>query len=414
MKFKPVKDQLALIQRGAVEIISDEELAEKLEGSFKTGRPLTVKAGFDPSAPDIHLGHTVLLRKMRHFQQLGHRVVFLIGDFTGMIGDPTGKSEIRKRLTKEEVLENARTYQKQVSKILDLEKTEIVFNSGWFEKMNAYQFLGLSGHLTVAQILAREDFKQRYNSGKDISLLEFIYPLLQGYDSVELKADIELGGTDQKFNLLVGRQMQKDFRQPQQAVMTMPLLEGLDGVQKMSKSLNNYVGISEGAEEMFAKLMSISDELMFRYFELLTDVSLDEIKQYKREIESGKLHPKKCKENLAIEITRFYHGSNEGQKALKVFNSRFSGGTNWDDAGNFEEKVIAKSHWKRGRLWICKLLTLCGVSKSNSDARRLIQQGAVMLNKNIVKDPNLELAIPEKEYLLKVGKKQFIRIIVDE
>lgn len=414
MKFKPVKEQFQLIKRGSVEIISEEELKKKLEKSYSTGKPLIVKAGFDPSAPDIHLGHTVLLRKMRHFQQLGHRVVFLIGDFTGMIGDPSGKSEIRKQLTQEQVLENAKTYQKQISKILDLEKTEIVFNSHWFEKMSSYKFLELTSHLTVAQILARDDFKQRYTQGKDISVLEFIYPLLQGYDSVELKADLELGGTDQKFNLLVGRQMQKDWNMEQQVVLMMPLLEGLDGVQKMSKSLNNYVGIEERSDDMYAKLMSISDELMFRYYELLTDVPLDEIKQMKNGIIAGELHPKKCKEKLAGIITASYHDEGASITSAEVFSSRFSGGTNWDDLENFEKRVINRSQWKDGKLWICKILTISGACKSSSDARRLIQQNAVMLNGKTLTDVNLELPIPKKEYLFKVGKKQFIRIIMDE
>ncbi|MBI4846430.1 MAG: tyrosine--tRNA ligase [Candidatus Omnitrophica bacterium] len=414
MAFKRPEEQLKLIRRGTVEIISEDELMKKLEKSYQSNTPLVIKAGFDPSAPDIHLGHTVLLRKMRHFQQLGHWVVFLIGDFTGMIGDPTGKSEIRNQLTREQVLENAKTYQKQISKILDPEKTEIVFNSSWFEKMSSYDFLELTSHLTVAQILARDDFKQRYTQGKDISLLEFIYPLLQGYDSVELKADIELGGTDQKFNLLVGRQMQKDWDREQQVVVMMPLLEGLDGVQKMSKSLNNYVGVNDPADEMYGKLMSISDVLMFRYYELLTDVPYEEISKMKSDIKLEKLHPKKCKEKLAEEITAFYHGKEAAVTASAVFASRFSGGTNWEDSQTFEKRVIPSAQWENGKLWICKMLTACGACKSSSDARRLIQQKAVMLNGGIVSDVALELPIPDKEYLLKIGKKQFIKITVNE
>ncbi|MFH2138800.1 MAG: tyrosine--tRNA ligase [Candidatus Omnitrophota bacterium] len=414
--MKSVKEQLDLIKRGSVEIISEEELIKKLE----KGVPLVIKAGFDPSAPDIHLGHTVLLRKMRHFQQLGHKVVFLIGDFTGMIGDPTGKSEVRKQLTREQVQENAKTYQKQIGKILDMEKTEIVFNSHWFEKMSQYEFLELTSHLTVAQILARDDFKKRYTQGKDISVLEFIYPLLQGYDSVELKADVELGGTDQKFNLLVGRQLQKDFNLPLQCVLMMPLLEGLDGVQKMSKSLNNYVGIDEPADEMFGKLMSISDELMFRYYELLTDIPLADIEKMKKDIESGALHPKTCKENLALMIAEFYHGKDSADKAREVFQSRFSKGADWNNQDNFEDKKIPKSEWVDGKLWICKIITLVGAAASTSDARRLIKQNAVKINGNTVTDMNLELPCPSAEmsaenaYLIKVGKKQFIRIILDE
>ncbi|MFH1459145.1 MAG: tyrosine--tRNA ligase [Candidatus Omnitrophota bacterium] len=416
MSFKTPEEQLELIKRGSVEIISETELLKKLEKSCKNNKPLVIKAGFDPSAPDIHLGHTVLLRKLRHFQQLGHQVIFLIGDFTGMIGDPTGKSEIRKQLTREQVNKNAQTYQDQIEKILDLKKIKIVFNSTWFEKMNVYKFLELTSHLTIAQILARDDFKQRYKTGKDISVLEFIYPLLQGYDSVELKADVELGGTDQKFNLLVGRQLQKDFQMDSQCVLMMPLLEGLDGAQKMSKSLNNYVGITEPADEMYAKLMSISDELMFRYYELLTDIALPEISQMKKDIKSGNLHPKKAKENLAYQITEFYHGQKSAEKARIIFNSRFSGGTNWDDLNNFQTYVLKKSDWqqaKNGKLWICKIITQAGATKSNSDARRLIQQKAVMLDGQVLEDDGLELPLPDKHYLLKVGKKQFIRIITE-
>ncbi|MCG2712232.1 MAG: tyrosine--tRNA ligase [Candidatus Omnitrophica bacterium] len=412
MKFKPVEEQLEIIKRGAVELISEEELTKKLRKSYETGKPLVIKAGFDPSAADIHLGHTVLLRKLKQFQDLGHEIKFLIGDFTGMIGDPSGKSEIRKQLTREQVSENAKTYQLQVSKVLRKEINP-VFNSHWFEKFTPYDFLRLSAHLTVAQMLSREDFKQRYAKGQDISILEFMYPLLQGYDSVELKADVELGGTDQKFNLLVGRQMQKDCNVPVQCVLMMPLLEGLDGVQKMSKSLNNYVGINEPADVIYAKLMSISDFLMYRYYELLTDVPLIEIKKYKSDIELGILHPKKCKENLALEITKCYYSGQEAQKAAKTFNSRFSGGTNWDDTDNFENISLNRSQWVDGKLWICKLLTLTGACKSNSDARRLIQQKAVVLNGKILTDANLELPVPEKEYLLKAGKKKFVRILVN-
>jgi tyrosyl-tRNA synthetase len=412
MKFKPVEEQLEIIKRGAVEIISEEELRKKLNDSFDSGKPLIIKAGFDPSAPDIHLGHTVLLRKLKQFQDLGHQVKFLIGDFTGMIGDPTGKSEIRKQLTKEEVAANAKTYQAQVSKVLK-KQIEPVFNSVWFEKFTPYDFLRLTSHLTVAQILARDDFKKRYTGGKDISVLEFIYPLLQGYDSVELKADVELGGTDQKFNLLVGRQLQKDFDCPQQCVLMMPLLEGLDGVAKMSKSMNNYIGIDEPADEMFGKIMSISDELMYRYYELLTDVPLAEIEDFKIKVKKGQIHPKDCKQNLAKIIIEFYYDRQAADKAADVFASRFSGGTNWDDKENFETRMIEKSQWNDGRLWICKILTMSGACKSNSDARRLIAQKAVSLDGQIVNDSNLELKIPEKEYLLKVGKKLFIRIIVN-
>lgn len=412
MKFKPVKEQLEIIKRGAVEIISEPELEKKLEKSFQTNKPLVIKAGFDPSAPDIHLGHTVLLRKLKQFQDLGHDIKFLIGDFTGMIGDPTGKSELRKQLTKQEVEANSKTYQLQVSKVLKKE-IQPVFNSTWFEKFTPYEFLRLTSHLTVAQILARDDFKKRYASGKDISVLEFIYPLLQGYDSVELKADVELGGTDQKFNLLVGRQLQKDFDCPLQCVLTMPLLEGLDGVQKMSKSLNNYIGIDESADDMFGKIMSITDELMFRYYELLTDIPLAEIEKLKTDINKQELHPKDCKQKLAKIIIEYYYDAQAAQKAEQVFTERFSGGTNWERIDNFEDRFIDRSQWAQGKLWICKILTLAQTCKSNSDARRLIEQKAVTLNGEVITDSNLELGLPDKECLLKVGKKQFIRIIIN-
>lgn len=418
MKFKPVEEQLEIIKRGAVELISEKELTKKLQKSYETGKPLVIKAGFDPSAPDIHLGHTVLLRKLKQFQDLGHEIKFLIGDFTGMIGDPTGKSEVRKQLTREEVDKNAKTYQMQVSKVL---KKDInpVFNSHWFEKFTPYEFLRLSAHLTVAQMLAREDFKQRYSKGQDISILEFMYPLLQGYDSVELKADVELGGTDQKFNLLVGRQMQKDCNVPQQCVLMMPLLEGLDGVQKMSKSLDNYVGIDEPADVMYAKLLSISDELMYRYYELLSDVPLTDIKKYKSDIALGSLHPKKCKENLALLITKDYYSTDIARKAAEIFNSRHSNGADLNAAENFEDKKIPKNEWKDGKLWICKIITLAGAAASTSEARRLIKQNAVKLAGKTVTDMNLELPCPTAEgsadaYLIKIGKKQFIRIIADD
>ncbi len=412
MKFRPVIEQLEIIKRGAIELISEKELTAKLQKSFDSGKPLIIKAGFDPSAPDIHIGHTVLLRKLKQFHDLGHEIKFLIGDFTGMIGDPTGKSELRKQLSREEVAENAKTYQIQVSKVLKKD-IQPVFNSHWFEKFTPYEFLRLSAHLTVAQMLAREDFKKRYSKGQDISILEFMYPLLQGYDSVELKADIELGGTDQKFNLLVGRQMQKDCNVAQQCVLMMPLLEGLDGVQKMSKSLNNYVGIDEPADVMYAKLMSISDELMYRYYELLTDMPMAEIKKFKSDIAAGTLHPKKCKENLALLITKCYYSDEESEKAAQTFNSRFSGGTNWDDTDNFEEVNLDRSQWTGNKLWVCKMLTLAGACKSNSDARRLIQQKAVVLDGRALTDANLELPVPEKEYLFKVGKKKFLRIVAN-
>jgi tyrosyl-tRNA synthetase len=297
--------QLAIIKRGAVDILPEDELIAKL----KKGRPLRVKAGFDPTAPDLHLGHTVLIQKMKQFQELGHEVIFLIGDFTGIIGDPTGKSETRKQLTLEEVAKNAETYKQQIFKILDPQKTIVEFNHRWMEKMDAVSLIGIAAKYNVARMLEREDFKQRYQKQQSISIHEFLYPLIQGYDSVVLKADVELGGTDQRFNLLVGRELQREFGQEAQVVLTMPLLEGLDGVQKMSKSLGNYIGITERPEEMFGKLMSISDALMWRYYELLSDKGLDEIQALGRNVEDGSLHPMEAKKDLGVEIVRRFHGA---------------------------------------------------------------------------------------------------------
>src|SRR5438067_77902 len=296
--MKDINAQLELVKRGAIDVLPEEELVAKL----KRGRPLKIKTGFDPTAPDLHLGHTVLIQKMKQFQELGHEVIFLIGDFTGMIGDPSGKSETRKQLTKEEVLKNAETYKAQIFKILDPRKTVIEFNHRWMEKMDAVAMIGLTAKYTVARMLEREDFKQRYQKQQPISIHEFLYPLIQGYDSVVLKADVELGGTDQRFNLLVGRDLQREYGQESQVVLTMPLLEGLDGVHKMSKSLGNYVGINEAPNEQFGKVMSISDDLMFRYYELLTDTPLTEIQTLRAEVTAGRRHPMEVKAELAVRI----------------------------------------------------------------------------------------------------------------
>jgi len=383
-----IKKQLEIIKRGTVEIISEKELILKLEKK----KPLVVKAGFDPSAPDIHLGHTVILRKLKHFQDLGHKVVFLIGDFTGMIGDPTGRNEVRKRLTEEEVKENAQTYKKQVFKILDEKKTEIAFNSAWLAKMTLKDTLELMAHSTVSQVLARSDFSGRYKSGKDISLLEFMYPLLQAYDSVELKADIELGGTDQKFNLLMGRDMQKDFSQESQVVIMTPLLVGLDGVNKMSKSLGNHIGIDEKPEEMFGKIMSISDELMFQYYEFLTDENLDEIR---------KLHPMEAKKKLAKDIVKQYHGEDQAEAALKDFENKFQKKTPFSELK--QEIKPLKSN-------LCDFLVEEKICLSKSEYRRLIEQDAIEVNGSRVKEIDFKLE-SSKEYHIKVGKKRFVKVI---
>ena len=386
--FMDIKKQLEIIKRGTVEIISEKELILKLEKK----KPLIVKAGFDPSAPDIHLGHTVLLRKLRHFQDLGHRVFFLIGDFTGMIGDPTGKSETRKRLTEEEIANNAKTYKKQVFKILDERKTEVVFNSAWLGKMSLKDTLELMAHSTVSQVLARADFSERYKSGKDISLLEFMYPLLQAYDSVELKADVELGGTDQKFNLLMGRELQKDFGQESQVVIMTPLLVGLDGVNKMSKSLGNHIGIDEKPEEMFGKVMSVSDELMLKYYELLTDENLDDIRN---------MHPMEAKKKLARDIVKQYHGESLAQASLKDFENKFQ------KRDPFTE---LKLETKPLKLNLCDFLVSEKILPSKGEYRRLIEQDAIEVNGVRIKELEFKLEL-SKEYCIRIGKKRFLKIV---
>jgi len=417
------KEQLEIIKRGAAEIIVEEDLLKRLEKSASTGRPLRVKAGFDPTAPDIHLGHTVLLNKMRQFQELGHEVIFLIGDFTGMIGDPTGKSETRKHLTKEEVAENAKTYQAQIYKILDPEKTKIAFNSEWMSKMTAENVIQLAAKHTVARMLEREDFKKRYQSELPISIHEFLYPLIQGYDSVMLNADVELGGTDQKFNLLVGRELQKEYGQEPQSIVMMPLLEGLDGVNKMSKSLGNYIGINEPAQEIFGKVMSVSDDLMYRYYELVSSVSLAELEKIRTDVKSGTLHPMEAKKRLASELVdRFCTGEmpawintsdvhdkgkfhiSIGQIAREEFEKVFS-------KKNLPDEIpVVEVVWEGERMKLAKIIAIAGMAKSNSEARRLIQQGAVEVNEASIKDIDTELSAFE-EYTLRVGKKRFVKIV---
>ncbi len=401
-----IKNDIAKLKRGVEEIIPAEEFAKKLEESEKNNKPLIIKTGFDPTAPDIHLGHTVLLRKMRQFQDMGHRVQFLIGDFTGMIGDPSGKSETRKRLTKEEVLENAETYKKQVFKILDPEKTEVVFNSKWCEPMNFAEVLTLASRYNVARMLERDDFSNRYKEGKPISILEFLYPLIQGYDSVALKADIELGGTDQKFNLLVGRDLQREYGQEPQVIMTLPLLVGLDGVQKMSKSLGNYIGINEPPKEIFGKVMSISDDLMFLYYELVTDVPVEKIKEYREGIKNGTAHPRDVKVELAKNICAQFYGRDTAEKAEAEFNKIFVKKDLPDEVPDYD---IPGEEKKSGKIWIVKLLVLAGMAASNGEARRLIQGGGVSLDGRKIDNPDLEIPLPV-EGILKVGKRRFVRI----
>ncbi|MRR05425.1 MAG: tyrosine--tRNA ligase [Deltaproteobacteria bacterium] len=400
-----VSEQLEIIRRGAVEVLLEKELEEKLEKSLKTGVPLKIKAGFDPTAPDLHLGHTVLLQKLRQFQQLGHQVYFLIGDFTGMIGDPTGKSETRKALTREDVLRNAETYKEQVFKILDPEKTKVVFNSEWLSPLQASDLISLAAKYTVARMLEREDFHNRFANQQPISIHEFLYPLIQGYDSVALHADIELGGTDQKFNLLVGRELQRGWGQAPQTVITMPLLEGLDGVNKMSKSLGNYIGINESPDDIFGKIMSITDELMVRYYELLSDLSLEDLGKLQNGIRDGAIHPMEAKKALGRELVERYHGSLAADAAVENFVRRFR------DNQVPEEMADITLDSDAGTMLLCKALAEAGLVKSNSEGRRTILQGGVKVDSEKVADENSEL-YKGKEYVIQVGKRRFARIRV--
>ena len=397
----PVEESLKLIKRGAVDLLLEEELSERL----KTGRPLRVKAGFDPTAPDLHLGHTVLINKLRQFQDLGHHVMFLIGDFTGMIGDPTGKNITRKPLTREEILANSETYREQVFKILDPDRTEVLFNSAWFDRMTPADFIHLAAKHTVARMLERDDFGKRYASGQSIALHEFLYPLVQGYDSVAMRADVELGGTDQKFNLLVGRELQKHYGQPPQIVLTMPVLEGLDGVQKMSKSLGNYVGIRDEPNEMFGKLMSISDDLMWRYFELLSFHPISEIAEWRQQVDHERLNPRDVKFKLAEELVARFHNVEAGRHALAAFIERFQKGALPEDL------VEVQVQSRDGRLPIANLLKESGLVASTSEALRLIQQGAVRIDGERVDSRDLELTVGS-DHVYQVGKRRVAKIIV--
>ena len=396
MKVDP-QEQLRLIGRGAVEILVEEELLKKL----RRGTPLRVKAGFDPTAPDLHLGHTVLIQKMKQFQDFGHEVIFLIGDFTGMIGDPSGKSETRKQLTRAEVLKNAETYKEQIFKILDPKRTVIEFNHRWMEKMDAAALVELSAKYTVARMLEREDFKQRYQKQQSISIHEFLYPLIQGYDSVVLKADVELGGTDQRFNLLVGRELQREYGQEPQVVLTMPLLEGTDGVNKMSKSLNNYIGIHEPPEEIFGKLMSISDELMWRYAELLSDRDLEEIKRVRAQVAQGSVHPMDFKKNLACEIVSRFHGRAAAESARDYFETRHQ--------KRSVPKDVRKQFSPPDRIWICQLLVDLEFAKSKGEARRLIAQGAVKVDGKMIREADFEF-LGRVHRLVEVGKTRIAQV----
>ena len=395
-----VSAAIELIKRGTDALLLEVELIERL----KSGRPLRVKAGFDPTAPDLHLGHTVLINKLRHFQELGHRVQFLIGDFTGMIGDPSGKNTTRPPLSREQIMDNARTYEDQVFKILDPDKTEICFNSTWMDKLGAADMIRLASHQTVARMLERDDFAKRYGSNQPIAIHEFLYPLVQGYDSVAMKADVELGGTDQRFNLLMGRELQKHYGQPPQCVVMMPLLEGLDGVNKMSKSLGNYIGISEAPKEIFGKTMSVSDILMWRYYDLLSFRSSTEIAALKRAVEDGR-NPRDVKVMLAQELVARFHGARAAEEALADFEARFQRNAIPEDLP--EVTIVAGSEG----LALFQVLKQAGLTGSTSEAMRMIEQGAVRLNGERADDKGLRLCAGEK-VVLQVGKRKFAAVVL--
>ena len=398
-----IDEQISFLKKGAVDLIREEDLRKKLEKSAKTGKPLLIKYGADPTAPDIHLGHTVVIRKLKAFQELGHTIIFLIGDFTGMIGDPSGKSATRPMLTREEIAVNAETYKTQIFKILDKEKTVIRYNSEWFDKFGAADFIKLASHTTVKQILERDDFEKRLREEKPIALHELLYPLVQGYDSVALNADVELGGTDQKFNLLVGRNLQREYQQEPQVVLTTPLLEGLDGVQKMSKSLGNYIGIADAPNEMFGKIMSISDDLMWRYFELLTDLSAEEILALKTKCESGEENPRNVKVTLAKTVVKDFHSVSEANEAEEEFNRRFVKKEIPDD---IEETTVASQIYK-----LVDLLLQTNLAASKGEARRFIEQGGVKLDGEKVSNAQAEIELnAEKSFMIQVGKRKFLRI----
>jgi len=408
MQMNAVQEQMAIIRRGAVEVLVESELQDKLAESLKTGIPLKIKAGFDPTAPDLHVGHTVLIQKLKQFQDLGHEVYFLIGDFTGMIGDPTGKSETRKALTREQVLQNAQTYKEQVFKILDPDRTKVVFNSTWMGPMSAADLIGLAARYTVARMLERDDFHKRFSGQLPIAIHEFLYPLVQGYDSVALQADVELGGTDQKFNLLVGRELQKQSGQRPQTVLTMPLLEGLDGVNKMSKSLGNYIGITEPPKEIYGKVMSISDELMLRYYELLSDVDLATLQKVRDGVahQAGGHHPMESKKALARELVARFYDQSAAQHAEEEFVQQFKQKEVPDDIQTVQISSVEP-------VWICRLLAEAGLVASNGEARRLIQQGGVKVDGEKIADPDREIAAAG-ELVLQAGKRRFARIIFCE
>lgn len=401
-----VARQFAILKRGTVEIVPEEELLQKLRRSVALGVPLKVKLGLDPSAPDIHLGHTVVLQKLKQFQDLGHQVQLVIGDFTGRIGDPTGKSETRKQLSEEEVKKNAETYVRQFGKILNADKMEVHFNSTWLAPLTFAEVVALSAKTTVARMLERDDFQKRYANEQPISIHEFFYPLMQGYDSVALQSDIELGGTDQKFNLLMGRHLQKEYGQEQQAVIMTPLLVGLDGEKKMSKSLGNYIGIDESPNEIYGKAMSIPDELMMNYFEYATDLGLEELQELKEGLTTGKIHPRDAKMKLAYTLVRMFHNEEAAREAEEYFKAVFQQRKLPDD---IEEREILSSSLENGKIGVISLLTALGLVPSNAEGRRMIQQGAVRINEERIDDVNAAIAVKDG-MIVQVGKRKFAQV----
>ncbi len=407
--FPTLAEQLDLITKGAAEIIPLDDLSKRIEQSIATGKPMRIKAGFDPTAPDLHLGHTVLMRKLRHFQQLGHTVIFLIGDSTALIGDPTGKSQTRKPLTREQIAENAQTYQEQVFRILDRDKTEVRYNSEWLDKLSFYDMVKLTSQFTVSQMLEREDFHQRFNAEQPIALHELLYPIMQGYDSVALECDVELGGTDQKFNLMRGRDLQRHFNQPPQIVLTMPIIEGLDGLQKMSKSLNNAIGVNDSAFDMFGKLMQVSDELMWRYWTLLTDLPQSEIDRMRAAVADGSLHPMQVKKDMARTITAGFHSEETAEHAEDNWAVQFQKGGTTEDT----ERVTVSSAelgYEDGTVSTDKLLVSAGVAASMSEARRKRGENAVRIDGEVVADTRFPVVLPAT-LTLKLGKRTKLVVI---
>ncbi len=396
------QEQLEELRRGSDEILVEKDLLMKLEKSEKTGKPLLIKAGFDPTAPDLHLGHTVVMQKMAQFQKMGHDIVFLIGDFTGLVGDPSGKSKTRPQLTREEVEKNAETYKSQVFKILDPKKTKVQFNSEWLDKLNAYDFVRLAARANVARMLEREDFNKRYKGGESISVHEFLYPLLQAYDSVAMKADVELGGRDQRFNLLLGRELMKDYGLEPQVCLTVPLLEGLDGTQKMSKSLGNYVGVEDPPQEMYGKLLSMPDSLMRRYYDLLSSKTIPEIAALFSELQKGALHPKQVKSDFAVEVVTRYHGADAAKEAVAHFEKVFSKKEVPDDIPEFKTS-------QKGEIWIPKLLVELGFCASTSEGKRMVVQGGVKIAEKVVTQ---EKFTPTENFVLQCGKRKFAKVIL--